>query len=226
MVDTPIPTYPDLMYPTLIAVQQLGGSAAIAELDEAVLEVAAVTEEQLAVEYPPEASSSGSKVVHRLHWARTYLKAIGALENSERGTWSLTKEGLAFINMDPSRADEALRVADNEVRAKWRKARKEREAETDSSDGEIDEDADEEATWKEELLSIIKVNSAGCIRASGDAPPETNTSLVSEDVVGSRSSAVDGHGHGASSRDERSSRQPRVDVTWHARGGPCGASGW
>ena len=52
MTEVLIPTYRDLMYPTLVAVQQLRGSAAIAELDEMVIDVAEVTEEQLAVEYP------------------------------------------------------------------------------------------------------------------------------------------------------------------------------
>ncbi len=94
MSDVPIPTYRDFMYPTLNAVQNLGGSAAISELDDLVLSDAAVTEEQLAVEYPEDASSSGSKVVHRLRWARTYLKAIGALDNSTRGIWSMNSLGL------------------------------------------------------------------------------------------------------------------------------------
>lgn len=44
MTEVLIPTYRDLMYPTLVAVQQLGGSAAIAELDEMVIDVAEVTD--------------------------------------------------------------------------------------------------------------------------------------------------------------------------------------
>lgn len=155
MSGTPIPTYRDLMYPTLVAVQRLGGSAAISELDETVLDVAGVTEEQLAVEYPPGGSASGSKVVHRLHWARTYLKAIGALDNSERGVWSLNKTGAAYLNMQPDEADEALRAADNAVRAEWRKARKERQAEHEPDD-EGDGERVNETPWNEELLEILK----------------------------------------------------------------------
>jgi len=45
-----IPTYKDLMYPTLVAVQRLGGSAAIAELEELVPEILGLTEEQIALE--------------------------------------------------------------------------------------------------------------------------------------------------------------------------------
>ena len=155
MVDVPIPTYRDLMYPTLVSIEALGGSAGIAELDEAVIERAGVTPEQLAVEFPESASTSGSKVVHRIQWARTYLKAIGALDNSERGIWALTPEGVGFLNMEPAAADAALRVADNAVRAKWRKAKT---ATTEGPGGEDEdlEDGEEESSWKDQLLAILK----------------------------------------------------------------------
>ena len=52
MNDVSIPTYRDLMYPTLVAVKQLGGSASISELEETVPQIATVSDEQLAVEYP------------------------------------------------------------------------------------------------------------------------------------------------------------------------------
>ncbi|MCP4968097.1 MAG: restriction endonuclease [bacterium] len=155
MSDTPIPTYRDLMYPTLVAVQKLGGSAAIAELDETVIEVAHITEEQLAVEYPPTGTASGSKVVHRLHWARTYLKAVGALDNSERGVWSLNKTGAGYLNMPPEEADVLLRAADKQARAEWRKARKQQAAEHEA-DEEVDGDQSDEAAWNEQLLEVLK----------------------------------------------------------------------
>lgn len=61
-----IPTYRDLMYPTLVAVTQLGGSAAIAELEEKVPELAGVTDEQLGVVYPKGSTLEGqSKVINR-----------------------------------------------------------------------------------------------------------------------------------------------------------------
>lgn len=153
MVDTEIPTYRDLMLPTLVAIRELGGSGAISEVDEKAIAAAGVTEQQLAVEYPPEASSSGSKVVHRLHWARTYLKAIGALDNSVRGVWSLTPRAHDFLAMPIEEADHALKQADNAVRAKWRKARQDRAA---ASDDEVEDDADDEPSWKEQLLQKLK----------------------------------------------------------------------
>ena len=142
------------MLPTLVAIRELGGSAAISELDKRVISVAKVTEEQLAVEYPPDASSTGSKVVHRLHWARTYLKAIGAVNNSVRGVWSLTPVGQEYLAMPSEEADQALKAADSAVRSERRKARQKRDADAENQSEE--EDADE-PTWKERLLSTMRV---------------------------------------------------------------------
>jgi len=162
-----LPTYRDLLYPALVAVQQLGGSAAVAELDETALNVANVSEEQLAVEYPPESSASGPKVVHRLRWAITNLKAMGALDNSERGIWSLTPRGLAYLKMSPAVAEAALWADDKSIRAEWRKARQtkpkngtrqpgkaDQEEEDETEENEAPED---EQPWKDQLLDILKI---------------------------------------------------------------------
>lgn len=141
------------MYPTLVAVQRLGGSAAIAELEELVPQILGLTEEQIALEYPPESSQQGvSKVLNRLHWARTYLKKVGALTNSERGVWSLTQQGLDYLAMDPAKAAEALRQADNAVRAAMRKNKAERTA-VEAEDTDIDSAED---GWKDTLLNVLK----------------------------------------------------------------------
>ena len=149
-----IPTYRDLMYPTLVAVRELGGSAANAELEEAVPAVAGITDDQLAVEYPEGSSQHGeSKVVNRLHWARTYLKKIGALENSERSVWSITPHGLTYLEMSPADADAALKQADNAVRAEMRKAKK---ALADAASDDVGDSDDDAEHWKDALLDVLK----------------------------------------------------------------------
>lgn len=150
MSDIEIPTYRDLMYPTLMAVDQLGGSASIAELEELVPEIFGVTDEQLAVEYPKGSGLVGdSKVINRLHWARSYLKKIGALDNSTRGVWSMKQDGTKYLGMDPGAADAALKQADNDVRAEMRKAKALAEAEHDDQE-------DPEADWRDILLRTLK----------------------------------------------------------------------
>jgi restriction system protein len=162
MTDVEIPTYRDLMYPTLVAIRQLGGSASISELEEAVPNIAHVTEEQLGVEYPEGSVKPGeSKVLDRLHWARSYLKKIGGLDSSERRVWSITPKGLDFLEMEPAAADTALKKADTDVRAEIRKARAQRHVEDE------DPDAVESIDWKDILLQALKsMDPAGFERLS------------------------------------------------------------
>lgn len=115
--------------------------------------LAGVTAEQMAVEFPPESTLAGeSKIINRLHWARSYLKKIGALNNSARGVWAITSTGTEYLDMDPEDAIEALKQADNQVRAEMRKAKAEELAEDDHEG----DDSDAESDWKERLLIKLK----------------------------------------------------------------------
>ena len=154
MSNIEIPTYQDLMYPTLVAIDALGGSAAIAELEEEVPKLASVTDEQLAVEYPAGSASEGvSKVINRLHWARTYLKKIGALDNSTRGIWSLTALGRSLLGLDPVAADSRLKTEDNRVRSEMRKSKQDESKARQVQD--LDGD-DVLADWRDEMLTEMK----------------------------------------------------------------------
>lgn len=153
-MDVPIPTYRDLMLPTLVAVQQLGGSASIAELEELVPEIAEITEAQMDVVYPETAAMPGrSKVVSRMHWTRVYLKKMGTLTNSVRGVWAITPKGQEYLGMERSAAIEALIQGDNEVRTEMRRARKQKAENEEGEDG--DEDGGED-DWKDLLLEALK----------------------------------------------------------------------
>ena len=71
MADIEIPTRLDLMYPTLVAVRDMGGSATKSELLEKVPEIAEVTDEQLAVVFPADYTrlQGKSKVLFEISWA-------------------------------------------------------------------------------------------------------------------------------------------------------------
>jgi restriction system protein len=129
-------------------------------MEQVVPQVAGLTEEQLAVEFPPGSRQSGSKVVNRLHWARSYLKKFGALDNSQQGIWSITPKGQEYLKMDPVAATEALRVADNLIRAEWRKAKKAAvgvdEGGVEDLDLEIAGTGDDLVDWKDSLLTVLK----------------------------------------------------------------------
>lgn len=141
--DVAIPVYGDMLLPTLIALDRLGGSGTKDEVDSAVAEIMELTPEQLAVEFPPDARQKGSKVAHRLAWARTYLKKFGAADNSRRGVWTLEAPGREYLNIRPEEAAARLRDADAEVRRQARLRRL--EGETSSSDEESEDSDDSSA---------------------------------------------------------------------------------
>ena len=85
-----IPKYHEFHWPVRCALKEMGGSASIAELNERVASDMNLPEAILAV---PHGDSAMSEVEYRFAWARTYLKKVGAIDNSSRGVWALTPKG-------------------------------------------------------------------------------------------------------------------------------------
>jgi Mrr N-terminal domain len=92
-----IPTFDQLMNPTLAALHALGGSAAIPELVERVIADLRCPRE---VVEQPHGDRGLTELEYRLAWARTYLKKYGLLDNSSRAIWSLTPKGLETKVLD------------------------------------------------------------------------------------------------------------------------------
>lgn len=90
-----IPPYQDFLWPAVVALRTLGGSASIDELLEQVIVQQGYSEEQQSVLH---GDGPRTEIGYRLAWARSYLKGMGLAENSQRGVWSLTEAGL---NVEP-----------------------------------------------------------------------------------------------------------------------------
>ena len=105
MATADVPQYHELLWPTLQAVTELGGSASIGEIVEMVIKRQSFSDAQQALLHNdgPE-----TEIGYRLAWARSYLKAMGLLTNSARGIWALTDEGTALIT-DPATTDSRRR---------------------------------------------------------------------------------------------------------------------
>jgi restriction system protein len=153
MATADVPPYHELLWPTLQAVTDLGGSASIGEIVETVIKHRGFTDAQQAVLHNdgPE-----TEIGYRLAWARSYLKGMGLLTNSARGIWSLTDEGTALVT-DPAATDNQRR---ERIRELWqahlvetRKARKTRPPQ-DAGDPDTAELAAERG-WKELLLDQL-----------------------------------------------------------------------
>lgn len=85
-----VPAYQDLMWPALRALKAMGGSGTNEELLAKVIELEKFSPEVQAFVH---VDNRQTKLNYNLAWAKTYLKKMGAVENSHRGVWTLTKEG-------------------------------------------------------------------------------------------------------------------------------------
>lgn len=99
------PTHVDLMYPTLVALDQLGGSATIQQMEERVPQIAGITDRQMKV----VTNYRQIKVFHLMRWARTYLKWVDVIDNPKRGVWRISQEGRRYLRMAPEVAVQRLR---------------------------------------------------------------------------------------------------------------------
>lgn len=115
-----LPGYRDLMHPTMGALESLGGTAAVSDINQSVITAVGLSEEQVAATYDESDDfgdvnrRSGSIVSHRLAWARSYLKKMELIEQPSRGVWSLTTEGQHVIALADAEAE--VRHREHEVR--------------------------------------------------------------------------------------------------------------
>ena len=85
-----IPTQMELPWPVIRALQQLGGSGSIEEIDSQVIADEGFDEE---TQSRLHGAGPRTEIQYRLAWARTYLKNAGLVVNSKRGVWALTELG-------------------------------------------------------------------------------------------------------------------------------------
>ncbi len=150
MSDMKLPTYNSLAVPTLQALVQRGGSASIQELSEDVASLMGLPDEVLEI---PHGNESQSEVDYRAAWVRTYLKKMGAIENSGRGVWSLTDYGRSLEpGMALKRYQEVRREMAKTSRTKADAATGDSRSESVGDDGEPASDDG----WEDGLLSILR----------------------------------------------------------------------
>ena len=148
MRPTPIvrPEFEALMWLTLEALEKLGGSGAVRDIEEQVYQSGDFSEDQR-----NELHRGGpmTELAYRLAWVRTYLKRVGAVENSRRGVWSVTDRGRLLTLSD-------MAAIPGQVQAQLRaEARGQPALESDDlpiSGGATDQESEQ---WKEELLRVL-----------------------------------------------------------------------
>lgn len=105
-----VPTYDAMYNPLLQALQALGGSASVDEMEEKVAEILHLSEADVNEIHRKNAT----KLRYRLAWTRNYLKRFGLLENSSRGVWALTATGKSTEKVDKDEVNKVVKSLDRE----------------------------------------------------------------------------------------------------------------
>lgn len=143
-----IPTFDELLVPTIKALQELGGSGSIEEINSKVYVIAEISDETLHATHGEEGTVS--EVDYRLAWSRTYLKKFGLLENSSRGIWALSKSDITINELDPIEIVKAVREQSKLASSITKITSTEQQIEN-----EITKEVDNLEGWKEKLLDVL-----------------------------------------------------------------------
>ena len=155
-----LPTFDLLIVPTIKALQDLGGSGSIEEINSKVYVIAEISDEILQIPHGEEGTVS--EVDYRLAWSRTYLKKFGLLENSSRGIWALSKSDITINELDPIEIVKAVRE-----QAKLAPSKTKTTSTAQQIDNEITKEVDNLEGWKEQLLDVLyNITSAAFERLS------------------------------------------------------------
>ena len=137
-----VPKFDELMDPSVQALKNLGGSASIDELVPEIVRLLGLSQEVADV---PHGATGRTELEYRAAWARTYLRKVGLIENSERGIWALTPEGARAaavdgrqIARDVAKQQQSERATDNE------------------SDDSVAEDPETILSWQDKLIAVLQ----------------------------------------------------------------------
>lgn len=139
MATVPIPD--KLLWPTMLALKALGGSASNEELLDKVIELEAISDKVASIIH---SDNRQTKLNYNLAWARTNLKKIGAIDNSSRGVWVLLPVG-----------EKLSRQAVEEI-PKLRRVKAGKKEYALQSGGAPDEGDLQETSWKDALIERLR----------------------------------------------------------------------
>lgn len=140
-----VPKFHQLIFPCLKALKALGGSGTNEEILDKVIELEKYPAD---VQQAQHSDHRQTALNYNLAWARTYLRLVGALDNSDRGVWTITEKARGLTADDCRKIPAAVRKASYEKR---KATGQHQQALADEvPDGEA-----EETSWREKLLSVL-----------------------------------------------------------------------
>lgn len=144
-----LPSFDELIIPTVKALIDLGGSGTIEEINTKVYEISLLTDEVLQIPHGEEGSMN--EIDYLLAWSKTYLKKFGLLENSSRGVWSLLRSDIDISELDYVEIVRKVRDQNKPINSKPRITK----IQTEQIDNEITDEVNETEEWKDKLLIVL-----------------------------------------------------------------------
>lgn len=146
------PTQMELIEPVFTAIVDLGGSASNDEIRDKVIENMKLSDEIVDEPHQGE-SSQRTELEYQLAWARTRLKAFGAITNSKRGIWIITPE---FSDKKiVTRNDVVKYIKEQRLKNKPKDIAEQLAEDNDPTNDNI-ETPEELEPWRDELAEILK----------------------------------------------------------------------
>src|SRR6266852_6401488 len=136
-----VPTFDRLMWPALVAMKELGGSATHEELLDKIIELERIPEAVQNVMH----TERQTRLSYNLAWAKTYLGKVGALENPSHGVWAITEKGKTLT-------EAAVKQIPAEVRRQYKLERGDRPKGREEEEEGLQPEAKD---WKDRLLAVV-----------------------------------------------------------------------
>jgi restriction system protein len=145
-----LPTYRDLILPTLRAVEKLGGSAKAKEITDQIIDDLNFDDETLAIMY--ENRPETAVVIDRMDWARSYSKLGGALDSPRRGLFLISPLGREILSLPDDEAVARCVEMDREVRRARGTKKKPIAPDPTGDEREVELPDEDDDAWKEPVL--------------------------------------------------------------------------
>lgn len=151
-IDERIPRTPELINPTFLALKSLGGSGKNEEILNEIINQMKIPDE--VADIPHKGNPNKTELSYQADWARTYLRNYGAIENSSRAVWSITKDFSSLNEIDGNKIYRKMNAKFESNRS----AKEETDPRPEDDDPLNDEIEypDELKPWKEKLSSILQ----------------------------------------------------------------------
>lgn len=146
MSQSQAPKYDELIWPTIKALKELGGSGSNREIVDKIIELEGYSEE---IQNIPHRDGRETKIEYNAAWSRTYLKNYGAIERIGTALWLLLEEGECLNEHDIPELVKHVRLENKRIKKKTEKQKS-----TIDSPEKIKLNI-ETLSWKEQLLELL-----------------------------------------------------------------------